>query len=182
MANVVTGELRLIGNLLSVNSDVTTVEKRGEIKLTASATTGTVTPIELLLNSVTPTTPAPTAIYTATAAIATTADLDLDFNGGTMTDIHGVAIVWTKLHGLIVSIVSPNGTKIVRVGPQAATNAVDLGFTGVASDDWTPVYHSIHMFRPSAAGWTIDATHKVVRINNPTGSTINVEIVAFGAP
>lgn len=182
MANVVTGELRLIGNLLSVNNDVTTVEKRGELKMTANTTTSTLTPIELLLNSATPTVPAPTSIYTATASILTTADLDLDFNGGTMYDIHGTAIVWTKLHGLIVSVVSPNGTKVVRVGPQGATNAVDLGFTGVASDDWVPVYHSIHMFRPSAAGWTIGASNKVVRINNPTGSTISVEIVAFGAP
>jgi hypothetical protein len=182
MANVVTGELSLIGFLKSVNSDVTTKTNTGEVKLTASTQTSTFTPVRLTFDTATPTVPAPTAIYSATATILTTANLDLDFFGGTMTDVNGVAIVWTKLHGLIVSVVSPDGAKKVLVGPQAVSNAVDLDFTGVASDDWVPVYWVLPMLKPSAAGWTVDATHKNVRVNNPTAGSVSVEIVAFGKP
>ena len=182
MANVLKAQLDFTGFVDLLNEDVTTVQKRAKLRIGASSLDTTFTQIQTIFNSATPTTAAPTSFYSTKQTILTTANFDIDLNGGTMDDDLGVAMVWTKLHALVVSVLTPNGTKYVKIGPQGATNALNFGFDGVASDDWVECYTVMPFIRPSANGWTVDATHKVVRINNPTGSSVIVEILAIGKP
>jgi hypothetical protein len=100
-------------------------------------------------------------------------DLDLS---GSLTNFHGDATVFTGIKEIIIAVVSPDGTKKLKVGN--ATNA----FNGPLSSSGTiEVPYHLRLSNPSAGGWTVTAgTGDILRVNNPGASSVDYCIVIVG--
>lgn len=85
-----------------------------------------------------------------------------------LTDFQGAALDFAKIKYVGVFVISPDGTKLLRVGPQAASNAF-TGFWGDASD-YEKVYHSQEWKEP-VAGLATSGTDKVLAVHNPSTAT-----------
>lgn len=172
MANTIAAQFDLTGSVTVNNADVAISPVASTNKIGGNGFAA----IQSLFNTNTPTTPLPTNAYCSQQTIAAAGNFDIDFNGGTMYDTLNVAMAWTKLHFLLVAVVSPDGAKYVKVGAQNVTNGLDIGCGGVVTATaYREVYNFCTFEKPSVAGYTVDATHKVVRINNPTGSSVTAE-------
>lgn len=116
------------------------------------------------------------AYYASRSVAGTTAD-NLDLSGS-LTDGLGNTISATKLKVAVVAISSPDGTKALRVGPRAVSNAGLFGF-GDASDYQT-VTHFWLLYEP-VAGYTVTAgTGDLFCVYNPTGSSITYSVLLAG--
>jgi len=112
-------------------------------------------------------------------------DIDLY---GSLTDDDGDAINFAKIKKIIVAITDPDGTKKLRVGPQAVSNPFVGPWTGYAAiataGEGDEVYEDVYEFQSwinSFAGWTVTAgTGDKLRINNPTASTITYTLYLEG--
>lgn len=105
------------------------------------------------------------AFYAANRTVAaTTFD---NFNLTTGPAALGTVFSLTKLKLLVVAIVSPDGTKKLRVGPQNQSNAAQLWFGGTG----TTVYDEFTAYRVwenPYAGYTVTATTgDILPIYNP---------------
>lgn len=178
MANTINAQFDFTGGVTVNNADVAISPVSATNKIGANGFAG----IQSLFNTTTPTTALPTKVYCSQQTIAASGNFDLDLNGATMYDTLNIAMAWTKLHFLLVSIVAPNGTKVVRVGPQNLSNANALGFGAVGSTSYLEVRNFLVIENPSLAGFTVDSTHKLVRINNPGADAVVVNIIAIGTP
>lgn len=120
--------------------------------------------------------------YSSQQAVAAGGHVDLDLNGGTMSDALNVPMTWSKLYLLLVQIVaaSPDGTRTVLVGPQGQANALDIGLGGVAAANSVAVMDWLKLSNNSLAGWPVSAGAKVVRISNPGAAAVTVQILAIG--
>ena len=113
-----------------------------------------------------------------TLAGTTNDDLDL---AGSLTDPFGTTITFTVIKEIIIAIVSPNGTKKLRVGPQGVANAWQGPFGGVAAANYLEFFHHWKMPSEPYTGYAVTAgTGDILRINNPTGSSIDYAILIVG--
>lgn len=113
-------------------------------------------------------------------ALAGSANDDLDLAGG-LTNPFGSTITFTVIKELIVAIDTPDGSKNLRVGPQGVANAWQGPFGGVAAANYLTIYHHWLMPPYPWTGYTVTAgTGDILRINNPTGSSITYAIFIAG--
>lgn len=116
------------------------------------------------------------AVFNLTGTTGAGATTEVNLHDGSVLDPGDAPIIFTKIKYLYLSIEAPGGTAIF--GPQGLTNAVQLNFNGVTSSDKLPITNA-HLV-VDATGWTIDATHNILGINNPGGTSIKWTLVGAG--
>ncbi len=119
-------------------------------------------------------------IYATQRTLATVTMDSLDLAGG-LTDYKGAAITLTALKWVYISIVSPDGTKVLRVGPQ---NQAAAGTFGWGSAAVATVYHDFYsdweLYRP-ITGFTVTATTAdIFPIYNPSLTSVTYAIIVAG--
>jgi hypothetical protein len=108
-----------------------------------------------------------------TVAAGATDSIDLN---GSLTGPLGDAISWTTVRMIVVAINVPDGTKLLRVGPQNVTNAAQLGFGGVGAQAYLETDTFCVLPRPYG-GWAVTAgTADIARINNPSAVNVTVTV------
>lgn len=114
-----------------------------------------------------------------TRTILTGANDDLDLAGG-LTNPFGTTITFTAIKALIIEIDAHDGTKSLRVGPQAVANAWQGWQGGVAAGNYDTVTEwLVHV--ASYSGWTVTAgTGDILRINNPGAGSVTYHIWILG--
>lgn len=117
--------------------------------------------------------------YRAKRTLAAGANDDLDLAGVLTSPLTGATISFTAIKGLIISIYSPDGTKLVRVGPGSASNPWSGPIKGTTPYVEVPY---VQMFlNPSAAGWPVTAgTADILRITNPGATSLDYFVWIFG--
>lgn len=82
----------------------------------------------------------------------------------------------------IADIDAPDGAKLLRVGPQAVTNAWPAWFGGVAASNYEELRQTLFRVNTKAAtpGWPVSGTTKMLRFNNPGGSSVTGRVFLVG--
>jgi hypothetical protein len=117
-------------------------------------------------------------LYAKSFTITTGSNQDLDL-AGSLANEFGETITFAKIKGIIVCIASPDGTKKVRVGPQGVANGAQLWFGGTGATVYEEV-EEVLVRGAKYTGWTVVAGTDVLRINNPTASSVTVHIALWG--
>ena len=119
--------------------------------------------------------------YEATFTIAAGATQQIDLKGGNgEKDLVNVALAFTAVKGVeVVLTTTPAAGVSVQVGPQGLTNAAQLWFQAATTNFWAEVRDRLVQY-DRAAGWALDATHKVVGIKNPGASPVTVWVRVIG--
>lgn len=113
-------------------------------------------------------------------SILTTANDDLDLRGGTTSENLSLKLDFQTIKLIVIQIVSPDGSKSLRVGPQAVANAWQGPFGGVAAANYLTTLDSQVFYEPKA-GWSVGAgATDILRINNPGGTTVEYYIFIAG--
>lgn len=111
-------------------------------------------------------------------SILTTANDDLDLAGG-LTNALGATITFAKIKLLIVTIVSPDGTKSLRLGPQGVANGWQGPWSAVDADSYTTTLQTfidLNQYGYTVTGGSAD----VLRIHNPGAGTVAYQIYIAG--
>lgn len=118
-------------------------------------------------------------LYAAQVTVPAGGNLDLDLSGG-LTNFRGATITFTKVKLAVFAVVAPDGTKKVWVGPQGVTNAAQLWFKGAGADAAEEVFRHAQHVHPDA-GWTVTAgTGDKLRLANPGGADVLVDVLMVG--
>lgn len=106
-------------------------------------------------------------------SIAASGNLDIDLTSG-QTDINNVAVNLTKVKLVFCKITSlVSATDYIKLGPQNVTNGIQLWHGGVTTSFYTEIRDTLFLAGgQNWAGWTVDGTHKIIRLNNPTANTL----------
>lgn len=108
---------------------------------------------------------------------ATTYD-DLNLTSG-LTAL-GTTQAFTKLKLVLVAVVSPDGAKKLRVGPQGRTNAAQLWFQATSANFWEECFTYVLKERP-VTGWTATAgSADVFSVYNPGATALDYAIWLLG--
>lgn len=120
-------------------------------------------------------------VYEAALSIATGATTLIDLKGGNgETDVLGVALAMTAVKGVELILTTAPATGVsLRFGPQNQTNAAQLWFQAATANFWIEVKDRFAHF-DRHAGWALDATHKVLAINNPGAGTVAAWLRVIG--
>lgn len=110
-----------------------------------------------------------------TSTLLTATSETWDLTSG-LTDHEGNSVVFTGIKELIIAVVSPDGTKKVVVG-NAASNSFQGKLSAAGTED---VHYYTRWAKPDAAGFTVDGTHKNLKINNPGGTSVTYYLMALG--
>lgn len=120
-------------------------------------------------------------LYVAQHTIATVTDLDLDLVGGGLKNTLGDTLALTSIKAILISIDDADGSKKVRFGPQGVTNAWQGPFGGVTSSHYVEIPYWQPFINPNAAGWAVGTgATDVLRLHNPGGASITVNVVIVG--
>jgi hypothetical protein len=119
--------------------------------------------------------------YARRFTIAGGANQDIDLAGSVTSDlVSSGTVTFATVKELIVAIVEPDGTKVIRVGPQNVSNGWQGPFGGVGANDYEQVYHHFRRSNPFS-GWTVTAgSADILRIHNPGGSAVDVDVIILG--
>lgn len=110
---------------------------------------------------------------------ATTFDL-IDLAGG-LDDGIGNTLTFTKIKLALVAIVTPNGTKAVRVGPQAQSNPFPGGWGGTGATVYDTVTHWMPVIYEPVTGYTVTAgTGDILPIYNPGATSLDYWLLLTG--
>lgn len=105
-------------------------------------------------------------------------NLDL---AGSLTNDFGEPFVLSKVKLLLVSIVSPDGVKALRVGPNGVANAWQGPFGGVAAGVYKTVTQWDPLVYEPVAGITVTpGTGDLLVIANPGGANVTYNILIAG--
>jgi hypothetical protein len=105
---------------------------------------------------------------------------DLDLAGSLANDFDA-GIVFTAIKLLLVSIVAPDGTKRLKVGPQGVANAFPGKWGGVTALFYDEIYNFNAVINHPWAGYPVTAgTADILRINNPTAGAVTYNILIAG--
>lgn len=119
-------------------------------------------------------------LFAADISIPTVTMQLYDLKGGNgEVDVMNRTLAMTKLVGVYLEITEPASTKTLRFGPQAQTNAAQLWFFA-ATANYYDVMQSKLLMVDEYTGWTLDATHKVIAIYNPSLVTVAGKLRVFG--
>jgi hypothetical protein len=116
--------------------------------------------------------------YLAQRTLAATTFDNLNLTSG-LTAL-GAVQAFTALKRVVVSIVSPDGIKKLRVGPQGQASANALWFQAVTTNFWEELYTAIRKDRP-VTGWAVGAgATDVLSIYNPGAGPVTYGIWLLG--
>lgn len=116
--------------------------------------------------------------YLAKRTLTATTFDNLDLTAGLST--LGTTQAFTALKRVLIAIISPDGTKKLRVGPQAQTHANILWFQATTANFWEETYTYIDKERP-VTGWAVAAgSTDVLSIYNPGASSLDYAIWLLG--
>ena len=119
------------------------------------------------------------AVITRRTVAATTYD-NLDLSGS-LVDGLGNTTSFTFLKLAIVALVSPDGTKKVRVGPQNQSNAWQGPWGGVGATVYREVpYWDVVVWEPVAGYAVTNASTDIFPVYNPTGSSLDYVVLLAG--
>lgn len=119
-------------------------------------------------------------VFSKTFSILTTATQLYDLKGGNgELDVLNVALAMTAVKLVLIEITTPAASTSIRFGPQNQTNAAQLWFQAATANFYDTV-HSKFMQEDARAGWALDATHKVIALNNPGLATVAGRILVIG--
>lgn len=105
--------------------------------------------------------------------VAAAANLDLDLT--TLTNLVYETVVFTKAEGIMIR---PFGGSIVlEPGP---TNGLTWFLSGTTPTVTIPDGGCFMYCEGLTGGHTVDSTHKVLRLNNPTGGNVTVDYAIWG--
>jgi hypothetical protein len=105
---------------------------------------------------------------------------DLDLAGSLLNDL-GEAFVLSRVKLLVISIVAPDGTKKLRVGPQGLANAWQGPFGGVTAPCYKEVTHWELIVNEPVAGYLVTpGTADLLRVNNPGAGSVTYNILLAG--
>lgn len=118
--------------------------------------------------------------FIASYSIPATTFQAIDLSGALANDF-GAAVVFTHVKELIIAIESPDGTKVVRVGPQNVANAWQGPFSGGAG---ATVYEDVFDYQRWSNRWTgwavTAATADLLQIYNPGATAVTVHVAVLG--
>ena len=119
--------------------------------------------------------------YRGQRTLAAAANDDLDLSGG-LSDPFGNAFNFTYVRGILLAIVTPDGTKKLRFGPQNVANAWQGPFGGVGATVYFDVLdHFLLVNFTGVNGWAVTAaTADILRINNPSAGAVTYNIAILG--
>jgi hypothetical protein len=118
--------------------------------------------------------------YVAQRTLGAGLNDDLDLSGS-LTNDFGETLTLTKVKLLVVSIVAPDGTKKLRVGPQGVANAFQGPFGGVTAPCYKEVTHWDPVINEPVNGYTVTpGTGDILRINNPGAGSVTYNILIVG--
>lgn len=109
---------------------------------------------------------------------ATTFDL-LDLSG-VLTDYKGVAITFSKIKRVYIAIVSPDGTKSLRIGPQNQANAGQFGWGGTGATVYQTIYTDWDDYFPYAGHTVTAGTGDIYPVYNPGASSVTYALLIAG--
>jgi len=116
--------------------------------------------------------------YAEQISLAATTGQNIDLKN--FVNILGqAASLFTAVKQVVVSIVSADGSKKVRVGPLNEADAAQLWFGGVAATDYAEVFDTLAQVN-SWGGWAVGASTKILRIYNPTGVLVVANVLVLG--
>jgi hypothetical protein len=115
-------------------------------------------------------------LYYTEASILTTADSDIDLQN--LTNRLGVAVSFTNIKGVVLVFDTPATTKKVVFQGSVVTNPVGLWKDDETTDE---DIHDVCVRLNSVDGWTVDGTHKVIRLHNPGLTTVTYRICVWGS-
>lgn len=117
--------------------------------------------------------------YVAKRTLAGGANDDLDLTA--LTDGLGAANNFATVKQILIEIDTPDGTKELRVGPQAVANAWPGPFGAEAgATDYLKVREFLFLTN-HLAGWAVSGTDKVLRVANPGGTSISYHVHILGS-
>jgi hypothetical protein len=116
-------------------------------------------------------------VYLELRTLAAAATDLIDLTG--LTDFQGDALSFAKVKYLFVGIVSADGTKELRVGPQGATDAFDGFWGGAGATVYDRVWHS-QEWKQLVGGVATGGTDKVLAVHNPGGSSVDYALFVAG--
>jgi hypothetical protein len=117
--------------------------------------------------------------YRAKRTIAAGANDDLDLSGVLASPLTGATLAFTGIKAIIISIYSPDGTKLLRVGPGSVSNPWSGPIKGTTP--YIEVPYVLPLISPSAAGWSVTAgTGDILRITNPGATSVDYFIWIVG--
>lgn len=89
-----------------------------------------------------------------------------------LTDFQGAALDFAKIKYIFIGIITPDGTKELRVGPQNATNAFSGFWGGSGATVYDRVWDSKEYKAPVSGVITGPTTaNRILAINNPSTAT-----------
>lgn len=122
-------------------------------------------------------------LYYTTFSLATTTGLSVDLKGGNgEKDITNTLLAMVEVRWIYVYIsTTPTSAISLRVGPQNQTNAWQGPWAGVGASDYLTIRRRLDIDAPGDGSWTtVDSTHKIFRLYNPSGSTVAGSLIIAG--
>lgn len=118
-------------------------------------------------------------IFQDQRTLGASASESLDIQTGALTDIFGNAITLSKVKAIIVTALGTNTNNVLVGG--AGSNAFSGPF-GSTTDYATIVPGGmLVLVAPTAGGYTVDGTHKLLKVANSAGTTgVTYNIIIFG--
>lgn len=115
--------------------------------------------------------------WTAYRTLTAGSSDDFDLSGSALLDKDGAAVVFTAVKEIIIAIVSPDGTKKLKLG-----NATSNSFQGPLSSAATmDVFYRERWSKEDAAGWSVtNSSNDIFRVNNPGASSVTYFIDILG--
>lgn len=118
--------------------------------------------------------------YRVQQSIAANTTVHFDLTNS-LVDAFGVILNFTKIKCVLVAIVSPDGSKKLRIGPMGETNAWQGPFGGVGAESYLETGNWLHLCDPLGAGWDVTlGTADHLPIRNPTASSLDFVIWILG--
>ena len=112
--------------------------------------------------------------------LAATTTVSVDLIGSAYQNPFGVNLAFTAIKAIFAVLVTPDGSKKFRIGPQNVANAAQLCFGGVGAQAYIESCWYVPLIGPPA-GWAITAgTADLLPLYNPGGSSIDVDLVVIG--
>jgi hypothetical protein len=114
--------------------------------------------------------------------VAAGATDSIDLNGGGLVGPLGAAVNFTNVKVVIIAIDTPDGVKLLRVGPQGVANAAQLGFGGTGAQAYVETGTFCVLPRPYG-GWAITpATADLLPVKNPSAVSVDYYVWVIGTP
>jgi hypothetical protein len=86
---------------------------------------------------------------------------------------------FSNLKFILAQILSPDGTKTVKLGPQSVSNAF-VGPFDAATDGLSFTSSLMIDNTLSSAGYTVDGSHHYLGLSNPSATSLTVQILLWG--